>query len=172
MNETVENDITMPTKNGKMGTKQFVIRLILWFLFACAVPVGYLAYKYDIFNGGSKHGVTGWGVLAFLVTSVFMITLIREVLIGLPKGSMVRQCIKGLLGLIPLFLFILLVDKVKNSMAEFETFLIILLISEAIAVPINPLPKWGVQNNIEFMKMGALDITKTVVDYVSEKKGK
>lgn len=169
MDERIENDITQPIKNGKMGTKQFLIRLSLWVLFAAIVPIGYLAYRFDIFNGNASHSLTGWGIIAIIIAAVFMVSLIREVLVGLPQGSMVRQCVKGAMSLIPLFLFILLVDRVKKSMDEFETFLIILLISEAIAVPINPLPKWGVQNNVEFMKMGVLDIAKSVVDYSKSK---
>lgn len=138
-----------------MTKKEFWIRLSAWITCALLVPIGYLCYKYRIFQPTdtaetASYKLTGWGVLAIIVISCFVISMAREALHGLPKGSMIRQCITGFLKLVPILALIFLLESIERSIGAFKEFLIVFWISNAVAVPINPLPKWAQENNVEY----------------------
>lgn len=175
--ETMNNDVKEPVKNGKMGPKQFWLRLILWILFAVIVPVAFVLYKYQMLSPSdsqevSHYKLTGWGVLAIIIISVFLLSVIRQVANGLPEGSMTKQCVKGFLTILPVFVLLLLVHVIKNTMDAFEQFLIVLFVSEAVAIPINPIPKWSAQNNIDMQNNAMLNTAKNAIDYYLGKKDK
>lgn len=149
--EELDQDITDPTAK-RMSTKEFWIRFAAWVFFALIVPFCYIAIKYQLITPNdsqetAQYKITGWGVVAVIFIAVIMITLMKEVVNGLPQGSMLKQCIKGAMMLIPFILLALMLNAIKNTISAFESFLVVMIISEAIAVPINPLPKWGAQNN-------------------------
>lgn len=169
--EALENDITNPVKNGKMTAKEFWVRLVIWVIFAAVIPVAYIAAKYKIFTAKDEsYKLTGWGIIAIIIVAVFLISLIKEVLAGLPKGSMIRQCITGAMKLIPFFLLLLVVHAIKNSIEAFEGFLVVLIVSEAVATPINPLPKWAAQNNVEIGENAIFKaISRAAKGYIGKK---
>ena len=132
----------------KMTKKEFWIRFGIWFFLAVAVPFTYVACAYGLFeNKGTT--LSGWGVVALIFVIVMLFNIIKQARAGFPKGTMARQCIDGYLILIPIFGALLLVHSVKNSLAEFEKFLIVMILCEAVAVPVNPMPKWAAQNRIK-----------------------
>lgn len=174
--EELDNDITDPTKD-RMTTKQFWIRFGLWCLFALIIPLCYLAFKYQLIEPKdtqetAQFKFTGWGILAVAVICVFMVVLMREVERGLPKGSMLKQCIKGGMLLIPFILFALLLHVIKNTIAEFENFMVVTIVSEAIAIPINPFPKWGAQSEEDSMFKSFSRALAAFKGTESDKKGK
>jgi cation transport ATPase len=135
----------------KMSRKEFWIRFSLWISFAVIAPIGFLAWRYGLFTSseGAKTSLNGWGILAVIILGIFFIYMIKEAKKGMPEGSMLVQCLDGYGILIPLVLLILLLDGIKDSIAYFEEVLIVLVVCEGIAVPINPMRKWAAQNNIE-----------------------
>lgn len=133
-----------------MTRKEFWIRFCLWVLFAAVIPVTYIAVRYGIFSAKDEpYRLTGWGVIAIIVVGVFMTSLAKEVVVGMPKGSMVRQCVSGFLKIMPLFLFVFVIHAIKESIDAFESFLVVLVTCEAIAVPLNPMPKWSTMNGVD-----------------------
>ena len=139
----------MEEEPRKMSKKEFWIRFALWLVFALAVPFAYICIEYGIFAPATSKSLSGWGVLAIIFACIVAVSVIREAKRGLPYDSMIRQCIEGYSALIWLLGFILIIHRVKANMDDFERFLIITLASEVIAVPINPMRKWGMQHNIE-----------------------
>ena len=135
----------------KMSKKEFWIRFSLWVLFAIVAPIGFLAWRYGLFTlrEGAKTSLNGWGILAVIILGIFFIYMIKEAKKGMPEGSLLVQCIDGYGLLIPMVLLILLLDGIKESINYFEEVLIVLVICEGIAVPINPMRKWAAQNKIE-----------------------
>lgn len=138
----------------KMSKKQFWIRFSLWALFAAIIPVGFIIYKYGLFvpantTTKAQYQLSGWGIISIVIVAIFLLVLLKDAMKGLPNGSMIKQCVKGIGMLIPLFLFILMINSIKDSIEAFEEVLIVLLVSELVAVPINPFPKWATQNNID-----------------------
>lgn len=151
------------TSESKMSKKQFWIRFSIWFALAVAVPFSYIAVEYGLFGTKEQHTtLSGWGVVALIFVAIMLISIFRQTMKGLPYGSMARQCITGYTALIPLFFAILLIHSIKNSMESFERFLIIVLVCEAIAVPINPLQRWAMENHIDLAKRSLTDVLKSV----------
>ena len=134
----------------KMSTKEFWIRFGIWISFALLIPVAFIFVAFGIFKeGDTGTKLSGWGVIGVIFACTMVTIVISDAKKGLTYGNMVRQCIDGYSVLVWLIGFIFLIDKIKNNAQQFEHFLIVVLISEAIAVPINPLRKWAEEHNIE-----------------------
>ena len=140
----------MEEEEKKMSAKEFWIRFGIWLAFAFLVPVIYIFIAFGIFkNVDTGTKLSGWGVIGVIFTCTMLTIVISDAKKGLTYGNMFRQCVDGYSVLIWLIGFIFLIDKIKNNAQQFENFLIVVLISEAIAVPINPLRKWAEEHNIE-----------------------
>ena len=144
------------SENGlrKMSVAEFWIRFAVWIILALAVPIGYLAFAYGLFttSKGGDTCLTGWGTLAIVFSCVMLLVIVNQTKKGLRWGSMARQCIDGVMALLPLLCAIMLLDSVKGNIESFERFLIVTLVCEAVAVPVNPLRKWAEQNNVEHVE--------------------
>ena len=145
----------MDQQPRKMSKAEFWIRFAIWVTLAAVVPFVYMAVAYGLFSsgGGSAKSLSGWGVVAIIFVSIVLIYIINQTKNSLPAGNFMRQCISGFMALIPLFAAILIIHSVRNVLDEFERFLIVVLICEAIAVPVNPLPKWAMDNNIKLAEV-------------------
>lgn len=144
----------MEKDEKKMSLRQFWIRLSIWITFAILIPIGFLFYRYDLFvrvhtEEADGYQITGWGIFACILFSLFILYIIREAKKGMPYGSMFSQCVDGYSALIPVLIMIFILNGIKDNIDAFEQVMIVLLISEAIAVPINPLRRWAWEHNIE-----------------------
>lgn len=134
----------------KMSQAQFWVRLALWVILCLIVPLVYLAVAYGIFSGskGSGLALSGWGTVGVVFSIIVLLYIVNQTRKALPRGSMMKQCISGVMALLPLVGAIILIENTKANIDKLERFLIIVTICEAIAVPVNPLPKWGAERNI------------------------
>lgn len=133
-----------------MSKKQLIIRLILFTLLACVLPFVFIAWRYQIFKV-SKVSFTGWGLLGFIIVLVFTLYIARA-MNKIKKWSMFKQCFLGALKiLVPLIACYVFLTSIKTSIDLFLQVLIVVVICEAIAIPINPLPKWQFDNNIDLL---------------------
>ena len=131
-----------------MTAKEFWIRFAVWATLAVILPFVYIACAYGLFeNKGTT--LSGWGVVAVAFVTVMIVATVNQAKAGMPKGSMARQCIDGYMMLIPLIAAAVVVHAVRNSLAEFERFLFVMIACEAVTVPINPMPRWGAEHNLE-----------------------
>lgn len=141
-----------------MTKKEFWIRFPIWVIISLVVPICFIAWKFDVFhtqtNVATETRLTGWGVLCLIIVGWFVIKLLEEVKAGFHKGTMVRQCLDGARWLIPLFILIFVLDSLKDNIADIEQFLIVFVVCEAVALPINPVVRWAWERNIE-IKMGS-----------------
>ncbi len=146
-----ENSEESGSSVRKMGKAEFWSRLALWVVLALVVPIVYLAIAYGLFTckSGTSVQLSGWGVLAVVFAAVMLIVVVMQARATLPKGTFARQCIDGALALIPLLCAILVIHAVRSNLEGFERFLIVTFVCEALAVPANPLPRWGLQNHID-----------------------
>ena len=147
----MENDNLDPAALRKMSKKEFWIRLGIWIVFAVVAPIGFLAWRYGLFTAsdGVRVSLNGWGILAVIIIGFFLLYVIKEAKRGMPEGSMFVQCLNGYGLLIPLVLCVLILEAIKSNIGYLEQVLIVLIVCEAIAIPINPMPKWAVQNNLD-----------------------
>lgn len=126
--------------------KKFVIRFILFTLFACILPFTFIAWRYELFNKVDEVSLTGWGVIGILIIAVFCIYVLNAIKKGMPY-SMFTQVVDGILKVeMPLVIFYLMLTSIQSTIELFLQCLICIIVCEAIAIPINPLPKWIKEN--------------------------
>lgn len=165
--EKKENASQETPKEKKMSPKEFWTRLSIWTLLAVVIPVGFIIWKYGLFKSSGSIQLSGWAIIGIFIIAIYFVYLLKSAKKGMPRDSMIVQCIDGYAIIIPLIALLLIVKSVKNTLAEFEQVLIVIIVCESIAVPINPMRKWAAQNNIE----RGIDILSTVIS-TSKKKAR
>ena len=132
-----------------MEKKIFLARLILFTIFACVLPFSFIAWRYHIFTTLNSVSLSGWGIIAIVIALAFIVYVARMLKRGIPY-SMLTQCIGGLLKVtLPLIILYVVVNAIKNQSEIFLQALLVVIISETIAIPINPFPKWLNDNQIK-----------------------
>lgn len=150
--------------------KKFIIRFIAWILLAFVAPAGFLAWRFKLFEVTEEVRVKigGWGFVLILFTMIFMLYLFNQLRKGM-KPSIGKQVVDGICKVtIPLTLCTFMVYWMSGCFEELLEFLVVLTIFETIALPINPLPKWMLENKIE---QGEFMFSK-IVDVVMSKNKK
>lgn len=121
----------------------FIIRFILWVLFAVGLPFAFLVWRFDLFSNASKLNFGGWGLIAIILLFIFIIVLIRYVKrIALVKNVFIAQCISGFCKVIlPLLALLTASWMLRNELTMFIQFLGCTIVCELIAIPVNPMPE-------------------------------
>ena len=123
--------------------KIFIIRVILWTLFSCVIPVGFIGWRYKLFDKVGKLQLSGWGLIAIIILLVFLYVLIKYIRAGFVEWSMIKQIIDGVAKIIfPLSALLMICIGLRSSVDIFIQALSCVLLSEVIAIPINPFPEW------------------------------
>lgn len=134
-----------------MNWKNFTVRLILWLLFVAVVPIITIVDKYDLVKNGTLK-YTGWGIIVGVILFVLIMVILGYVL-KLMKWSMLKQMITGIMiVIVPLIFLFLLTDLIANHVANIKYILIVCLISEFIAIPLNPFPQMIYEKNIKDLR--------------------
>ena len=132
----------------KMSKGQFTARLITYIIFGIVIPVGFLCWRFKLFEKVSKISISGWGLVAIVVVGVFFIKLLKAIRKGLPFSFFTRV-IEGLCKVtVPLLLGTFCVYALQDCMTEVFQFLCVMSISETIAMLFNPLPRWAYENQM------------------------
>lgn len=134
-----------------MKKKEFFIKLILWLFFAAAVPIMTIVDKYDMIKNGTLK-YTGWAILVFIILFIFVVVICGYIS-KLFKWSMAVQIFNGVrLVIVPLLFALVGVELIVNNIDNVKYILVVAFISEAIAIPLNPFPKWLYMKNISDLK--------------------
>lgn len=121
----------------------FIVRIILWSLFACVIPVLFIGWRYDIFNKVGSLQLSGWGLIAIIIIAVFLYAIVKYIRAGFVEWSMVKQVINGICRIVvPLGTLLAVCICLRNSLNIFIQALSCVLISEIVAIPLNPFPEW------------------------------
>lgn len=131
------------TKKKALSEKQvFWIRFVCWSIFACIVPVVFIIWRYDLFTKITAIQFGGWGMLAIIIVATFLIVLANYIKKAFSKRSMTKQIISGICKVVlPLLTLLLVLYSIRNNIDLFLQALGCVIISESIAIPINPMPK-------------------------------
>lgn len=125
-----------------MSKKQFWIRFSFYVLFGLIIPMVFLVWRFKLFRKISAISVGGWGITVVIFSILFMIKLAKQVKKGLPF-CFVSQLLNGLIKVIlPLFMALLCLYFIRNYISEVMEFLVVLILSESVAIAVNPFPSW------------------------------
>lgn len=126
----------------------FIARVILFTLFGCVLPFTFIAWRYQIFRG-TQIALTGWGFIAILIVFFFVMYCLKVLQNSIPF-SMTYQILNGFIKVIlPLILVLCVVNALQDSIQIFKQALMVTIICEAIAIIVNPFPKFMHDRGIE-----------------------
>lgn len=136
-------------KEELKAKKVFIARVILFCIFGCILPFVFIAWRFQIFSNGGGVSLTGWGVIGILIVFFFILYCLKILKNSIPF-SMTYQILSGVIKVIlPLILLLLLVNALEDSIRQFKQALIIVIGCEAIAIVVNPFPKYMHDKGIE-----------------------
>lgn len=124
----------------------FASRLIGWLVCGALAPIGFIAWRFDLFTPKPKFG--GWflvcGIILFIFTNQ-LLKYIRESNEDEFKYS--TQIIDGLYKVIfPLVCILMTLYVVRSSIDLIIQVLWVVLLCESLAITINPLGKYAFEN--------------------------
>lgn len=145
----------------------FLIRVILFMLFACILPFAFIAWRFGLFSQSQGSGValSGWGIIGIIIVLVFVIYTLKMLRMGQPY-SLFTQILSGLIKVIlPLVICLLVLKAMRNNIDSMIQALICAIICEMVAIVVNPLPKWVEDNHIEKENLKASNLIKKLGEW-------
>lgn len=144
-----ELQIAKAKEQKSKENKIFWTRFSFYVFFAWLAPGGFLIWRFNLFNKINSISIGGWGLVFIIFSGAFFIHLMKQVKKGLPY-SLGSQILEGYMKVvIPLLIVIFCVYTAQEFIKQLLQFLIVLVICEAIAIPMNPFPKWIHDNHLE-----------------------
>lgn len=130
-------------KKNDNEKKIFWAKAIIWSVFAWIIPVCFIGWRFDIFSKASSFSLSGWGLIAVVITFIFALTVVKYIKAGFKEWSFVKQIIMGVVKIIiPLGALLGICIAIKTNIEVFIQALGVVLFSEGIAIFVNPFPKW------------------------------
>ena len=150
MEKVVETKNKVKTKlTPSQEQKVFVVRFALFTVFALILPIIFIGWRYELFRKVGKVSLSGWGLIAIII-AIFFVRYVAKMVKRVEPYSMFNQIVTGFRKIIlPLFVLFILLNTIRGSIDLFMQALEVTIISEAIGIPINPLPKWANDHDIE-----------------------
>lgn len=161
-------------------TKSRVIfwsRMTGWLGTGVVAPVIVFATKFGLFakqepvvdalgNVVQQKGIAlnGWGIICCMLIGSYVMQILKEVVAANQGYSLTKQCYDGVMKLIPLIMAYGICFFLNGVIGQLMYCLAILIVCRAVAIPLNPLPKWrfdktGVEDYSDILS-GLTDIVK------------
>ena len=86
--------------------------------------------------------LNGWGIICCIIIGKFLVQIFKEIAAANHGYSMTKQCYEGAVKLIPLVMLYGICFFLNGVIAQIMFCLATLLVCQAAAIPLNPLPKW------------------------------
>lgn len=123
-------------------TKSTILNFIVWTILACVAPIGFIIYRFDLFQKVSKVNIGGWGLVVILIVFVFAVVVKKNIKKGITY-SRPTAILTGLLGApLLLWLFTLGLYFIRNNMDVAIQVFLMISVCETLAALVNPFPKW------------------------------
>ena len=120
----------------------FCCLAIGWLFFAVILPIIFINNKYHLFVKEDELRFTGWAIVGLLILFIGLYALCSYVISA--YSVKYRTWVKLLKGfqriLLPLILIFFVCGLINNNIDRIQTLLLEIIISEAIAIIINPFP--------------------------------
>lgn len=158
-----------PSKKKHGKRFWFWTRATLWSIFAIIIPAGVIFTQYEIFTQrDSLTKVTGWG-LVFLISIAGGVFYIIKSLGEAEDNPWINGMARGVKNVIlPLLLIYYLTGIIAFNLVKFNTILIVTLIAEGIAIPLNPFPEYIHQRRQEKKVKDNLGISTEELKAISQ----
>lgn len=130
--------------------KEFWIKFAIWAVLACLLPCIFVIWRFDLFTKITVQQYSIWSILIIAIVGFFAIACLRYIDKGIKKWSMGKQIVLGVAKIIVPLLVIyyiayIIQQKLQAQLLDLENLLqtlIVVIGCEAVAIPINPFPKF------------------------------
>ena len=146
--------------------KKFWVKFSLFLTFSLLIPISFIVFRFKLFSTSRQiNTITLWAVIALSVLILVVSFMIKFYLDGMKtKYSLIKQILQGVVRvIIPLAIAFILVLFGKHVIVSLKDnyegmikavnnliqVLVVCIVSEFIAIVINPLPEWAFNNNVE-----------------------
>lgn len=152
----------------------FWARFAAWTIFSWLLPCAFLVWRFDLFRKIGQIQIGGWGIVAIVITAAFVFTIIRYVKRAFSnRYSLIGQLLGGFCKIvIPLLAMTLILYSVRESINLMIQVMGCVTICEAIAIPLNPLPKWAYDAQKDVRQEERKDAIDYAIDRIVNKRGK
>ena len=142
----------------------FWSRFVLWAAFSVVLPLVFIFWRFDLFKTVAKTQISGWEIIVIVLVAAFAFTVIRYIKLAFSgRYSLIGQILGGFCKIIiPLITFLLILDSLKNSIDMMIQVMGCITVCEAVAIPLNPLPKWA----YDMQKDLKAEDRKETIDYL------
>jgi hypothetical protein len=148
------------SKKKKSGKRfWFWSRFTVWFLLSVVTPSAIIVTQYDIFSEReSTTKITGWGLIALIGLGGGVFYIVKS-LSDASHNPWVEGMVKGFtFGILPLMGIYLLTGIIAHNLEKIRIIVLVTMISESIALPINPLPQYVAEKKKEIKMKETLGI--------------
>lgn len=113
-----------------------------WIVFAIILPIIFVNNKYHLFVKEDELRFTGWAIVGLLILFIGLYALCSYIISAYSvKYRIWVKILKGFQRiLLPLILLFFVCGLINNNIDKIQTLLLEIIISEAIAIIINPFP--------------------------------
>ena len=142
----------------------FWFRFTLWVLFAGILPFLFIAWRFQFFSKFGQLQLSGFGIIAVIIAFVVILTILKYVKLALSSHySLIGQILGGFCKVIlPLLAFMAILYSIKDTIDSMIKVMGVVIVCEAAAIPLNPLPKWA----YEMQKDVRVEERKETMDYL------
>lgn len=144
-----KKELTPEQKVERKKKIVFIIRAVLWFVFAAILPFSFIAWRYGLFKKNINMQLSGMGIIAVIILAIVIITFGKYIYKGM-KQCLLKQCIHGFITIVvPLLSFYLIISGIAQNIEVFQQSIGCVIVCEVCAIPINPFPTWLAERQIE-----------------------
>jgi len=145
-------------KEARKGLLIFWARMLGWLATGLGAPIATFAIKFGLFDKGGYSEVTdemgnvvssyialnGWGIVSCVLIGFTAISILKEVIDAYSKKySLAKQCLVGIKNkIIPIVIAIVICYYLRGVLDQIIFCLMVIGISQIVAIPLNPLPQW------------------------------
>lgn len=133
----------------------FWVRMVGWSAAGVVAPIVVFATKFGLFtkqepvvdalgNVVQQEGIAlnGWGIICCLILGGYVLQILKEVVNANRGYSLTKQCYDGIVKLIPFVIAYGICFFLNGVIGHVMYCLGVLILCRALAIPLNPLPKW------------------------------
>jgi hypothetical protein len=132
-----------PSKKKHGKRFWFWARFSTWTILSVIIPVAVIFTQYELFaERSSTTKITGWGLIALISLGGGVFYIVKS-LADAEHNPWVNGMIKGFTRIIlPLLAVYLLTGIIAFNLEKIRVILVVTMLAEGIALPINPLPQY------------------------------
>lgn len=173
---------TEKTNEGRQSLLVFWLRMAGYMLAGVGAPITTFAIKFGLFDTygyetvtdelgnivGTRIALNGWGIISVVLTGFFFINMLQQIVESYSGYSMTKQVLMGVYRkILPLAIAIGVCYFLKGVLDQVIFCLITIGISQIVAIPLNPLPKWSADRGEESYE----DLISRGIELFKRKKG-